>query len=1207
MARSDRRRRQCALSSACAQIDLLESRRLLASAAVQSGVLTINGDGTNDAVTVAPAAGGQVTVSINGGSSSFSAAAFTSILVNANAGNDNVTIHSAITKPATLKGGAGNDSLTGGGGNDLIDGGTGGDTIKGGGGSDTADYSGRTNAVTVGVGSLADDGEANEKDNVAVDVETILGGSGNDNLKGGGANNRLVGNGGNDTLQGLGGNDTLDGGAGTDSLVGGDGTDTAINSAGDTLVGIENPPPGGGGGGEITITFDGILKVTGTDGADVISMTQPAGGGNFTVKVNSLTRVIGPNDFSAAQFDARGGNDSVTVASPSFMPVTMLGGTGNDSLTGGAGDEFIDGGLGADIIKGGAGIDTVNYSGRTNAVQVGPGTIADDGEANEKDNVAPDIENINGGAGNDTLKGTGAGNTISGGGGNDSIVGNAGNDFLLAGEGNDTVYGGEGNDEIDLGSGDDYADAFIGNDTIRGQAGNDTINGHAGSDQVHGGAGSDNLHGGDDNDTLDGGENADTLNGGQGTDAAVNTAGDTLISIEVGGGGGPAPGAVLSGGVLTVTGSAAADSIQIVEEGTGSLIAIVNGNETFFAASSVKSVVINALQGNDGISVEFSNGGPTGNNGFYTIPTTVNGGDGNDELSLYAASAKFVGGSGDDGVGLNGGAAADFDGGIGIDTYTDHFYNISYGYALPPSVENASIQSGSLTGNALNNVLTLHISGDIDGGGGNDLITSGTEDFFSSALHGGEGNDTIICHGANDTVDGGGGNDLILARYSGGDAFHGGAGNDTIDFSNRTEGLTLRIGVLAADDQDFIDSDVENIIGGSGNDHIVGSDQPNLLMGGGGNDTLSGGGGSDTLNGGDGTDTGVNVAGDALISIENTSGGGGPGQPNTALITAARTLLVTGTAGADAVFTTQFFTGSDPHYQVKLNGQTFDFDTDDFDNILIHLLGGNDTIELSSITLLSQFQRPATLNVGAGDDEIRFLATGGVGTVIGEGGNDTLLVDSDGGIPFFEGGAGTDSFRISNSDVQFLDMAVTMPGVENAQLSTGKLIGNALNNVLAIDQLGGTIMGMDGNDLLVGPGESAATLDGGNGNDTLRGGEAGDLLRGGGGNDTVDYSARTANLTIGVGTLADDGEAGEGDNVYLDIETILGGSGNDSIKGGDANNLLVGNGGNDTLRGNYGNDTLSGNAGTDLLNGEGGSDTATNSAGDILVSIEATA
>src|SRR2546423_6866002 len=165
-----------------ARCEPLESRRLLASVAIQSSVLTVNADGTNDTISVNPGAAGKTVVTLNGSNSTFNNSAFTAIKVSGNGGNDKITISSTITRPATLLGGAGNDSLTGGGGNDVLDGGSGADTMKGGGGNDTADYTSRSAPLTVGLGTIADDGEAGENDNVNIDIETVLGGSGSDSL-----------------------------------------------------------------------------------------------------------------------------------------------------------------------------------------------------------------------------------------------------------------------------------------------------------------------------------------------------------------------------------------------------------------------------------------------------------------------------------------------------------------------------------------------------------------------------------------------------------------------------------------------------------------------------------------------------------------------------------------------------------------------------------------------------------------------------------------------------------------------------------------------------------------------------------------------------------------------------------------------------------------------------------------------------------------
>lgn len=126
----------------------------------------------------------------------------------------------------------------------------------------------------------------------------------------------------------------------------------------------------------------------------------------------------------------------------------------------------------------------------------------------------------------------------------------------------------------------------------------------------------------------------------------------------------------------------------------------------------------------------------------------------------------------------------------------------------------------------------------------------------------------------------------------------------------------------------------------------------------------------------------------------------------------------------------------------------------------------------------------------------------------------------------------------------------------------------------------------------------ADELHGGPGDDQLNGGPAGapleaDKLFGEDGTDTVDYGQRVAPLTISLDGVADDGEAGEGDNVHSDVENIIGGSGPDVLTGSDAANVLDGGAANDTLYGRGADDRLDGGDGNDSLNGEGGVDVLT--------------
>jgi Ca2+-binding RTX toxin-like protein len=134
-----------------------------------------------------------------------------------------------------LVGNGDQDRLDGGEGNDTLDGGSGPDFMRGGGGRDTVDYSSRTRDLVINQSDqdTANDGEADEFDLVAVDIEQVRGGSGNDRFIGSGADNAYFGGPGNDVLSGFGDSDALFGEAGNDLLVGGANNDFLFGGSGD--------------------------------------------------------------------------------------------------------------------------------------------------------------------------------------------------------------------------------------------------------------------------------------------------------------------------------------------------------------------------------------------------------------------------------------------------------------------------------------------------------------------------------------------------------------------------------------------------------------------------------------------------------------------------------------------------------------------------------------------------------------------------------------------------------------------------------------------------------------------------------------------------------------------------------------------------------------------------------------------------------------
>lgn len=280
-------------------------------------------------------------------------------------------------------------------------------------------------------------------------------------------------------------------------------------------------------GDDILTGTEGADLIQGMDGDDVIT----AGAGNDLVQGGAGDDLL----------DGGAGNDS------------LFGGEGDDELLGGVGDDLLSGGAGDDLLNGGAGTDTADYSDDTAGVRVDLARGEASGEQSGEDELVS-IENVIGGAGNDTLIGDAGANLLRGGAGNDVLNGGAGNDTLDGGAGNDTIDGGEGFDVLDLSGATgpvmaDFAAGIVsgagigtdsfrniellqfgaGNDVVTGGNGNEAFNGGAGDDKLGGGTGNDTLIGGEGNDTLDGGSGHDLIDGGTGNDVIKAGSGNDTI------------------------------------------------------------------------------------------------------------------------------------------------------------------------------------------------------------------------------------------------------------------------------------------------------------------------------------------------------------------------------------------------------------------------------------------------------------------------------------------------------------------------------------------------------------------------------------------------------------------------------------------------------------------------------------------------------
>lgn len=348
---------------------------------------------------------------------------------------------------------------------------------------------------------------------------------------------------------------------------------------------------------------------------------------------------------------------------------------------------------------------------------------------------------------------------------------------------------------------------------------------------------------------------------------------------------------------------------EVVEAGSGSDTAM------YFRTESDVSVSLDGVA-NDGEDGESDNA-----LGFENIETA----DGDDTLIGNASMNRLIGGKGADVM----------SGRQGLDT--------------------ASYSDGHLGSDHVGVTVSLDdVANDGEDGEG-DNVSSDIENIDGTY----DGTDELIGNDARnrldgkagpDTLDGGSGNDVLVTGGwpRQGATLVGGSGADTADYSRTFDGYGINVSLdnVANDGaplitpssttpgNDNVRTDVENVIGGAGDDFIVGSSLANVLSGGAGddrlnaasgNDRLSGGLGADLLDGGTGTDTvtyadrtsgGVlvrldNVADDGSAvdgpagdrddvrsTIENVIGGGG----NDRLIGSAVSNWLYGQGGVDRLF-----------------------------------------------------------------------------------------------------------------------------------------------------------------------------------------------------------------------------------------------------------------------------------------------------------------
>ena len=367
-----------------------------------------------------------------------------------------------------------------------------------------------------------------------------------------------------------------------------------------------------------------------------------------------------------------------------------------------------------------------------------------------------------------------------------------------------------------------------------------------------------------------------------------------------------------------------------------------------------------------------------------------------------------------------------------------------------------------ITGNENNNFI-YGGAGDnnIDGAGGNDLISVGTYDATTHTF-------TLGAMSTGDTIHGGSGDDTLQFD---------GAGS-TIDLSNVTSIEHLVLGssaVAIAAFTDITDSaddilDVDGRLsagltfygnndnysrfyleGGSGKDFLRGNDRADTMFGGLGDDTLEGLDGNDTLSG---------------------TGGGDES--------------ILGGAGND-----QIFMGSQLDANDVIDGGS-----------------GNDTLyytdnNASTISELSNVTGVEMIIFGDADTRVYpsgdMTASGGIVSM------DSTNVSSSHTFYVNTGSATNTKFNYTGGDADEMfyasDLADTLSGGAGNDNLNGKIGDDSLDGGSGND----TLYGLEGNDYIIG-GTGGDTLNGGDGDDYLNGGAGADYLPGDAGNDTLVFN-----------------------------------------------------------------------------------------------------
>jgi Ca2+-binding RTX toxin-like protein len=1153
---------------------------------------TLNGGAGRDLIDAGP--GTNVIYAGSGGTTSQPTEVF------GNAAGTNIATQSTIyggSGPEYLFGGPGSDVIYAGTGVDSVYSGYGFDTLVGASGDTLNDHVSGSDVLTAGAGPETLTGFGADTLNAGSGPDLLdqygtapasmtygfAAGFGADTLGNGSSSNdilsfasgiapsaltvsaSLVGNA--DTLNDVG--LVLTDGGGSITIAGGfvPGTIAAVNFA-DSGAGTLAQFMNANAPASMTVTDNFNAKEVISSGNGQ-SITHGDVGGDIFAFGNSDTVTDPYGAGLAAEIFAYGNNDTVTAGS-------VWAGGSNDSINLVGNQINI---LGATLVGGNdtltmatGGYDNIVIHQASSVIQVAPG--ANDSIDSFASYTLPAnilALTLDGAVGGLSASSNATGGVLVAGGASDTLTGGTGHDTLSAQGLNDVLIGGSGSESYVLQSPTDTVQFGTGaaslnsvqaafNYSLSGSANTLTVTGNyvigtgnSASDLLTATGYSDTLVAGSGNDTLaDSGTGFLYMVGGAGNDTfLIRNASDVITNVS-----GTSNNAVqsivsysLPTNINTLILSGADFLSETANSGNDSLVAQSNsdtlvagtGNDTLVAGGGTDTFVFNAGFGHDQV-VGVQNG------------EVVQFGPGITESSLTFTALAGTGGAAPSFVIAGGGGSITVQGGLVPGAISSLNFSDSTSYTVPQVVAPAG--RATVTGATGNLILSPSNSDSVTGGTGQDTVVAwGSNDTLTA----GAGGTVIYAGGADDIVTGASGSDNLDAIGSA-NTLIGGSGNETFVVGTASTVIQVSAGVghdtVLASVSYSVPANISTLtLTGTANLSTTGNSGTDVITANAGKDTLTAGSGIDTLIGGSGADYFlVNNASDvvqvasssAQDTIQSSVNYTLPSNVNTLVFTASN-IVGTGNSQNDVLSATGAFDTLIAGSGTDALGSSGSAD------VLVGGSGPND--------VLSAGQNNSTLISGSG---ITALNTAGSAY-------DVVVVNNSSDILGELG-----QFNTLETSVNYT-LPVTASVIFNEPL-TWRLTGSA--NLSATDVYTGSsisFIGNAGNDTLTGA-LLSDTFTGGTGIDTFIDSQGGafnvtnsaDVIAAPSGSvaSTVSFTlpAHIDTLVFTADNISGTGNS-DNDTIYSYFtsgNTLIAGSGNDSLVA-IGNSTLVAGSGNDTL------------------------------------------